>query len=85
VSPHVAVAADRAGLFVALIDMDPQATAETWAVWHKNDEHPAVVAAKAPTLARTLEKTAKLGADLIVIDTPPWHRQRLPKPCAPPT
>ena len=71
VSLHVAVAADHAGLSVALIDMDPQATAETWAVWRKNDEHPAVVAAKAPTLTRTLEKAAKLGADLIVIDTPP--------------
>ena len=70
-SLHVAVAADQAGLSVALIDMDPQATAETWAVWRKNDEHPAVVAAKAPTLTRTLEKAAKLGADLIVIDTPP--------------
>ncbi len=67
---HVAVAADQAGLSVALIDMDPQATAETWAVWRKNDDHPAVAAAKAPTLIRTLEKAAKLGADLIVIDTP---------------
>ena len=71
VSLHVAVAADQAGLSVAIIDMDPQATAETWAVWRKNDEHPAVVAAKAPTLTRTLERAAKLGADLIVIDTPP--------------
>ena len=71
VALHIAVAADRAGLSVALIDMDPQATAETWAVWRKNDEHPAVVAAKAPTLARTLEKAAKLGAELVVIDTPP--------------
>ena len=51
--------------------MDPQATAETWSAWRKNDEHPAVVAAKAPTLARTLEKARGLGADLVVIDTPP--------------
>ena len=71
VSLHVAVAADLAGLSVALIDMDPQATAETWAAWRKNDEHPAVVSAKAPTLTRTLEKAEKLGADLVVIDTPP--------------
>jgi chromosome partitioning protein len=71
VALHIAVAADHAGLSVALIDMDPQATAETWAVWRKNDEHPAVVAAKAPTLTRTLEKAEKLGADLVVIDTPP--------------
>jgi chromosome partitioning protein len=71
VALHIAVAADLAGLSVALIDMDPQATAETWAVWRKNDEHPAVVAAKAPTLTRTLQKAASLGAELIVIDTPP--------------
>ena len=71
VALHIAVAADQAGLSVALIDMDPQATAETWAVWRKNDEHPAVVAAKAPTLSRTLEKAAQLGAGLVVIDTPP--------------
>jgi chromosome partitioning protein len=71
VALHVAVAADQAGLSVALIDMDPQATAETWSAWRKNDEHPAVVSAKAPTLTRTLEKAAKLDADLIIIDTPP--------------
>ena len=71
VALHIAVAADQASLSVAVIDMDPQATAETWAVWRKNDEHPAVVAAKAPTLTRTLEKAAQLGAGLVVIDTPP--------------
>ena len=71
VALHIAVAADQAGFSVALIDMDPQATAETWAVWRKNEEHPAVVAAKAPTLTRTLEKAAQLGAGLVVIDTPP--------------
>ena len=71
VALHIAVAADQAGLSVALIDMDPQATAETWSVWRQNDEHPAVVAAKAPTLSRTLAKANQLGADLVVIDTPP--------------
>jgi len=71
VALHIAVAADHAGLSVALIDMDPQATAETWAIWRKNEEHPAVVAAKAPTLVRTLEKAMQLGAGLVVIDTPP--------------
>ena len=71
VALHIAVAADQAGLSAALIDMDPQATAETWSAWRKNDEHPAVVAAKAPTLSRTLAKAVQLGADLVVIDTPP--------------
>ena len=71
VALHVAVAADHAGMSVALIDMDPQATAETWALWRKNEEHPAVVSAKAPTLSRTLDKATQLGAGLVVIDTPP--------------
>jgi hypothetical protein len=68
---HIATAADAAGYAAALIDMDPQATAETWAAWRNDEEHPAVVSAKAPTLARTLEKAEQLGAQLIVIDTPP--------------
>jgi len=71
VALHIAVAADQAGLAVVLIDMDPQATAETWSVWRKNDEHPAVIAAKAPTLTRTLGKAEELGAALAIIDTPP--------------
>ena len=67
---HVAVAAEIAGFACALLDLDPQGTAEAWAAWRK-EEPPEVIGAKASMLPRTLEKAAAAGADLVVIDTPP--------------
>ena len=67
---HVAVAAEQAGHSTVLIDMDPQGTAEAWALWRK-EAPPVVIPAKPPTLARTLEKAGQHGAEFIVIDTPP--------------
>lgn len=67
---HIAVAAERAGLSAAILDMDPQGTAERWSEWRK-EEPPAVVAAKATTLARRIEQARGADGDLVVIDTPP--------------
>jgi len=67
---HIAVAAELAGYSTALIDMDPQGTAEAWSEWRK-EAPPIVIPAKAATLARTLEKATTHGAELAVIDTPP--------------
>ena len=67
---HIAVAAERAGLSAAILDMDPQGTAERWSEWRK-EEPPAVVAAKAATLSRRLEQARAAKGDLVVIDTPP--------------
>ena len=67
---HLAVAGHLAHLDTGLIDLDPQGTAETWGSWRK-DEPPAVIGAKAATLARTLDKAAQAGAELVIIDTPP--------------
>lgn len=67
---HIAVAAERAGLSAAILDMDPQGTAERWSEWRK-EEPPAVVAAKATTLGRKLEQAKAAAGDLVVIDTPP--------------
>ena len=67
---HIAVAAERAGLSAAILDMDPQGTAERWSEWRK-EEPPAVVAAKATTLSRRLEQANAGDGDLVVIDTPP--------------
>lgn len=67
---HIAVAAERAGLSAAILDMDPQGTAERWSEWRK-EEPPAVVAAKATTLARRIEQAKGAAGDLVVIDTPP--------------
>ncbi len=67
---HIAVAAERVGLSAAILDMDPQGTAERWSEWRK-EEPPAVVAAKATTLGRRLEQAKAGDGDLVVIDTPP--------------
>ena len=67
---HVAVAAEQAGYSTVLIDMDPQGTAEAWSEWRK-ETPPVVIPAKTATLARTLERAAQHGADVVVIDTPP--------------
>ncbi len=67
---HIAVAAERAGLSAAILDMDPQGTAERWSEWRK-EEPPAVVAAKATTLGRRLEQAKAAEGNLVVIDTPP--------------
>ena len=67
---HIAVAAERSGLSAAILDMDPQGTAERWSEWRK-EEPPAVVAAKATTLNRRLEQARAGKGDLVVIDTPP--------------
>ncbi len=67
---HIAVAAERVGLSAAILDMDPQGTAERWSEWRK-EEPPAVVAAKATTLTRRLEQAKTAQGDLVVIDTPP--------------
>ena len=67
---HVAVAAEAAGLRVALFDFDPQASAALWAD-HRGSAFPAVVPAQAPRLAGLLTQAQAGGADLVLIDTPP--------------
>lgn len=67
---HLAVAAEMAGYATVVIDMDPQGTAEAWSEWRK-EAPPPVIPAKAPTLARTLERAVAHGAEFVVIDTPP--------------
>ena len=67
---HIAVAAEQGGCSTVLVDMDPQGTAEAWSEWRK-EAPPVVIPAKAPTLAKTLEKAAALGAELAIVDTPP--------------
>jgi chromosome partitioning protein len=70
IAVHLAVAACRAGLTVAIIDLDPQATAASWADW-RGGENPAVVAAPHSRLAVTLQEAARAGVDLAIIDSPP--------------
>ena len=70
IAVHLAVAASRAGLTVALLDLDPQATAATWADW-RGGENPAVVAAPHTRLGAPMEEARRSGVDLLIIDSPP--------------
>ena len=65
---HLAVCAQRQGRAVAVIDLDPQASARHW-VERRAEQDMAVVSATAQELPRLLEEARKQGADLVVIDT----------------
>lgn len=67
---HLAAAAAAAGYVTCLIDTDPQATAAAWGDWRGGAE-PEVITTPPARLAKTVEDAAKLGAEVVVIDTPP--------------
>jgi chromosome partitioning protein len=64
----LAVAATRAGHDVAVIDLDPQATAANWKDRRK-DENPPVVSAQARRLQQTLEAARAGGVEYAFVDT----------------
>jgi chromosome partitioning protein len=64
----LAVAAARAGHDVAVIDVDPQATAANWKD-RRTEENPAVVSAQASRLRQTLEVARENGVEYVFIDT----------------
>jgi chromosome partitioning protein len=70
VAIHLAVAAEQRGLRTAVFDLDPQASATSWADRRKNPA-PAIVAAQPPRLATLLEQAAAQSADLVLIDSAP--------------
>jgi chromosome partitioning protein len=67
---HLAVEAMRVGYEVAIVDLDPQGTAEAWGDWRKGAP-PVVIPAKAGSLAKTLKQAEAHGAEIVFIDTPP--------------
>jgi chromosome partitioning protein len=67
---HLAVAAARAGRSVAIIDIDPQASATSWRDLRASDS-PSVVSAQAARLPQILAAAAANGADLAILDTAP--------------
>lgn len=67
---NLAVCGYLRGLRTALIDLDPQGTAERWGDLREQDG-PDVVAAKASNLGKLLKQAEEGGADLVLIDTPP--------------
>ena len=70
---NLAVACHLAGQNAAVIDLDPQASASTWARL-RQDPEPAVTSAHAPRLADVLEAARHAGARIAIIDTAP-HAQ----------
>ena len=67
---HLAAASVKAGYVTCLIDLDPQATAAAWGDWRSGAD-PEVITTPPARLGRTIENAGKLGAQVIVIDTPP--------------
>ena len=68
---HLAAAATAAGKTALILDADPQATASQWSQWRAAAE-PEVVDCASPTLlARKVQQAGELGADFVIIDTPP--------------
>lgn len=59
------------GLSVLILDTDPQATASHWSEWRGSDDLEVVDCASPPLLSRKIQQAASLGADLVLIDTPP--------------
>lgn len=70
VALSLALAAVEDGKTVAVIDVDPQASAAEWGDGRESDD-PAVVSAQATRLEPVLAEASKSGVDLVVIDTPP--------------
>ena len=70
VAIHLAVAAEQRGLRAAVFDLDPQASATSWAD-KRQAPSPAVVAAQAPRLPNLLDQAASQSADLVLIDSAP--------------
>jgi chromosome partitioning protein len=65
----LAVAAMRARKSVAVIDLDPQASASKWKDRRGKDEPPAVVSAQSSRLRHSLDTAQATGADLVIVDT----------------
>ena len=67
---HLALAAERRELVVAVLDLDPQASAAEWKDSRDGDT-PSVTSIQSTRLGKALEVAESAGAALIVIDTAP--------------
>jgi chromosome partitioning protein len=65
---HLAVAALRQGALAAIIDLDPQGSAQLWANRRGNDD-PVVLAARPSELPRLLDDARRQKAAIVIIDT----------------
>jgi len=69
-SVHLAVAAERQGVQVAIIDLDPQTSAAGWGD-SRAAETPVVVSAQAARLTQVLDAAREAGVGLAILDTAP--------------
>lgn len=77
---HLASAA-AANSVALLIDTDPQATASRWSEW-RGGVDPEVIDCGAPSLlAGKLTKARELGAEVVIVDTPP-HAEAMARQAA---
>ena len=72
-SVHLAVAAHMAGLSVAVVDLDPQASAWKWS--ERRKQEPQAATASAEQLESIKERANAGGLDLLIVDSAP-HADR---------
>lgn len=65
----LAVEAERHGLSVLVVDLDPQASASSWSD-RREAQTPVVVSAQPVRLAKIVQEARERGADLVLVDTP---------------
>jgi chromosome partitioning protein len=66
-SLHLAVAAERQGVAVAVLDLDPQTSAADWKD-SRADETPSVISIQPNRLSKALDVARDAGAGLVIID-----------------
>lgn len=69
-SLSLAVAAQKAGKSVVIIDLDPQASAANWAD-RREEGAPVAISTQVGRLQNVIETASENGVDFIIIDTPP--------------
>ena len=67
---NLAIAAERAGHNVAIVDLDSQASASEWGDWREADT-PAVISVHSARLPQELHKLKQQGITFAILDTPP--------------
>lgn len=70
IAVNLAVYASLQGARVALLDIDPQASASSWADLREGDE-PITISLPSSRLGKALESAADNGADLVIVDSAP--------------
>jgi chromosome partitioning protein len=70
----LAVEAERSGKSVAIVDLDPQATASKWGD-RREAQTPVIVSAQPARLHQVLEAAKDQGAEIVLIDTPARSEQ----------